>query len=280
MITESQIAQYHRDGYTMCPEFLTRDEVEIFLNKIDSICAGQTLADHDPTRLEMEPEQSAECTAVRRIYDPCIHYPVFRQFAVCDKLMDCAEKLIGPDIIFNASKVNMKPPSIGSVVRWHQDFAYGPLTNTDVLTVLFYLDDTNQLNGCLQVLPGRHHGPLFDHSRDGYFQGEITEAIDTSDAVAMEAKAGAAIFLHAMTPHSSTTNRSLRSRRTLILMYRAADAFPIYCGPMTLESIPNDRLVRGKLRQEARITLDRVTIPNFRQGIASLYQLQEGNAEA
>ena len=41
-------------------------------------------------------------------------------------------------------------PSIGSK-GIHQDLSYYPLTNTDSLAVLFYLDDTSEENGALQL---------------------------------------------------------------------------------------------------------------------------------
>ena len=45
--------------------------------------------------------------------------------------------------MFHYSKINMKPPSIGSVVEWHQDLSYYPLTNSSSLAVLIYLDDAD-----------------------------------------------------------------------------------------------------------------------------------------
>ena len=62
----------------------------------------------------------------------------------------------------------MKLPGVGSVVEWHQDLAYDPLTNHDSVTVLFYLDDANEENGALLVMPGRHKGSMMCHSEDGF----------------------------------------------------------------------------------------------------------------
>ena len=196
------------------------------LADMEAICAGNTLARHDKSRLEMEPDQGPDGALVRRIYEPCTHYPRFRAFSESATLLDCVEQLLGPDLVFHYSKINMKPPAIGSVVEWHQDLSYYPLTNPDSVSILFYLDDADEENGCLQVIPGAHLRPLLDHTRDGYFQGRVTEPVDESRAVLLEGKAGSVIFMDAMLPHASVTNRSRRPRRTLILSYRAADAFP------------------------------------------------------
>ena len=275
MLDAQQIEQFQRDGWTVVPDFLSRKEVSAFLEDMDNISRGSTLQNHDKNHLEMEPQQEPGGTQVRRIYEPCTHYQRFRELSESPRLLDNIEQLIGPDIIFHYSKINMKPPRIGSVVEWHQDISYYPLTNSDSLAVLLYLDDADASNGCLQVISGRHNQPLMNHSREQVFLGKITEAVDESLAVPIEGRAGTAIFMHAMTPHASTTNTSMHARRTLILSYHAADAFPIYFGEMTVKNELHSRLVRGEEPSTPRFSIRPTPIPRYPGTIASLYQLQE-----
>ena len=275
MLTEARVAAYRRDGFTVCEGFLSQAEVDDLLGEADAVCAGVTRRCHDDTRLEMEPDQPPEGTAVRRLYEPCSYYPVARALSELDRLVDVVEQLCGPNLVFHYSKLNVKPAEVGSVVEWHQDLAYYPLTNRDSLAVLFYLDETDRDNGALQLLPGRHDSVLLEHTRDGYFQGRVTEAVDEAEAVLAEGRAGTAVFMHGLTPHASAPNRSQRPRRTLILSYRAADAFPIYCGPMTHKAEAHVRLVRGEAAREARFDQDRFPVPRYQGEIASLYDLQE-----
>ena len=275
MLNNTQITEYHQDGYTVSPNFLTPDEVTQLLAETEKIISGNTLANHDKKRMEMEPNQLPDGTKVRRLYEPCTHYSLFRTLAESKKLLDAVEALIGPNLLFHYSKLNMKPPEIGSVVEWHQDLSYYPLTNRDSLAVLFYLDDADAENGCLQMLPGRHEGDLLVHTREGYFQGRATEVVDSTEAVLAEGKAGTVVFMHCMTPHASITNRSNRPRRTLILSYRAADAFPIYYGEMTSHVETHTRLVRGNRAQMARFTMKEFPVPYYKERSVSLYELQE-----
>jgi phytanoyl-CoA hydroxylase len=275
MLTTEQIAQYQRDGYTLFPGFLGSGEAEELLSDIESICAGNTLANHDKSRLEMEPNQPPDGASVRRLYEPCTYYPRFRALSESERLLRCVEQLLGSNLLFHYSKINMKPPSVGSVVEWHQDLAYYPLTNHDSVAILLYLDDATPSNGCLQVIPGRHQAPLMNHTRDGFFQGRITDPVDSPRAVYLEAKAGSVIFMHCMTPHASTTNTSRLPRRALILSYRAADAFPIYVGPVTLDAEAHVRLVRGQQLNVARCSVTEFPIPRQQRKTASLYELQE-----
>lgn len=274
MLKTEQKAQYHREGFLLLPGFLSPSVVEAILSDIEDLTATSTVAHHDSSRLEMEPNQGASGKKVRRLYEPCTYYPRFRALSESQDLLDVVEDLIGPNLIFHLSKVNMKPATLGSVVEWHQDLTYYPLTNTDSVTVLFYLQDADASNGCLQVIP-RAQQKVLDHTSNGLFQGRVTEAVDASKAVFLEAKAGSAIFMHCLTPHSSAPNMSPKSRTTLILSYHAADAFPIHLKGRTEAQEVHARLVRGQEATEARFGLSSFPIPRFPRDTKSLYELQE-----
>src|SRR5438105_237809 len=214
MLSRELVDQFQQDGFCAAEGFLTPGEVAGFLKSMDRVCAGATVERHDATRVEMEPDQGRDGSRVRRVYEPCTYYPEFRALSDSKKLLDSVAQLVGDNVLFHYSKINMKPPEIGSMVEWHQDLAYYPLTNTDSLAVLFYLDDADRANGCLQVIPGVHRNRILNHSRHGFFRGQITETVDGSKAIALEGAAGTAIFLHGMTPHASAPNTSPHARRT------------------------------------------------------------------
>lgn len=279
MLTEEQIDQFHRDGFTVSPSFLKENTVSELLREADRVTAGSTIANYDAERMEMEPNPQTDGAAVRRLYEPCTHYPQARALSDSDELLDSVEQLFGPNLLFHYSKLNMKPAEVGSVVEWHQDLLYYPMTNTDSLAVLFYLDDTDASNGALKIVPGKHQGAVMDHTHDGHFQGRVTEAMDDSRAVLIEGPAGSAIFMHGLAPHASEPNTSDRSRRTLILSYRAADAFPVYCGPMTAKHDVHVRLVRGQTARVARFDITSFPIPQYKDKVASLYELQQRSRE-
>ena len=245
--------------------------------RIDQITENAFASDDFTQVLEVEPEQVGGQTLVRRIYNPFDLHDDFRNLAAGEPVLDCVESLIGPHINLQHSKLNMKPPSVGSAVEWHQDMAYFPHTNDDLVTSLIYLDDATEKNGCLRVLP-RHHTHFFDHATpDGKFAGMITEDLECGkfgQPVSLEAPAGSLILMHCITPHSSHPNRSDQPRRTLIFEYRATDAFPIYYGDMTQLAESVDRPLRGNPAQFARLEGPPPYIPNVGK-YASLYQLQE-----
>ena len=274
-LADDEVRRYHAEGILTVPGFLAQEWIDAFRAESDRATSASTAANFDAARVEMEPNQEPDGNRVRRIYEPCEYYPVFRDYSESPDILDAVEQLIGANLLLHYSKLNMKPAELGSVVDWHQDVAYYPLTNHDTLAVLLYLDDTNEENGCLRVLPGRHRADPMDHTAEGVFQGRITEPIDESEPRNLPGKAGTAIFQHGMTPHASVQNRSGRPRRTLIISYRAADCFPVHIDNRTNETEAFTRLVRGSRADEARFTFTRFPIPAYAAKEASLYALQE-----
>jgi len=273
-LTDEQIAQYRNDGFVVVERLFDADD----LARVDATIrqmTDQALSGGDYSKiLELEPEPVDGQRVPRRIFSPYDQHDTFRDLAHDPRLLDRIESLIGGHFNLQHSKLNMKPARVGSAVEWHQDMAYFPHTNDDLVTALVYLDEATEENGCLQVLP-RHHTHYFDHAAaDGRFAGMITEDLTAFGTPrSLPAPAGSAIFMHCITPHASLPNRSSRPRRTLIYEYRANDAFPIYYGEMTNLAEAKFRLIRGKPARFARFGGPRPLIPNVGK-YTSLYELQ------
>ena len=180
--------------------------------------------------------------------------------------MAALEPLIGPHIrVRPGGKVNLKSPGVGAPVEWHQDWAFYPHTNDDVLAVGILLDDMDEGNGPLMVLPRSHLGPVYDHHADGAFCGGIDlerTPVDLSGAVVLAAPAGSITIHHARLVHGSAFNRSDRPRRLLFFEYAAADAWPL-AGTEPLDDLEefNRRVVHGEPTLEPRLAPAPVRIP-------------------
>lgn len=93
----------------------------------------------------------------------------------------------------------MKSAGYGAAVEWHQDFAFYPHTNDDVLAIAVILDDMAIENGPLMVFPGSHRGPIHDHHSDGVFVGAMdltASGYNIKDAVALTGPAGSISIHH------------------------------------------------------------------------------------
>ena len=275
-LAPEQLDEYRRRGYLLLPSLLDGSTLTALHEVIDTLVA-EALSGGGESVVELEPESPDGEPIARRLYDPFEHHQACRDLCVDTRLLGGIESLIGPDIDLHHSKLNMKPPHVGSAVEWHQDLAYFPHTNDDLVTALIYLDDATLENGCLQVIPGLHKAYLDHHDEDGRFSGLITDRLlqdETSRAEPLAAPAGSVILMHCLLPHSSLPNRSSEGRRTLIFEYRASDALPILYSPRAVGSEEKARHLSGKPARFARLAGPPPLIPRLENN-QSLYQLQE-----
>lgn len=275
-LTDSETAQYRREGYVVVPSVFTRVDLDRIDRCIEDLVTQAIASGSYEKILEIEPQSDKGKPIVRRIYNPFEQHEAFRSLATDGRLLDRVEALVGPSIQLQHSKLNMKAARVGSPVEWHQDLTYFPHTNTDVVTVLVYLDNATKENGCLQVIPRLHDRYLACHTPDGLFAGMITEDVTRyGESVALEAPAGSVIFMHSLTPHSSLPNLSDHARRTLIFEYRAADAYPIYYDSQIVVHEQFAHQLRGEPSRYARFGGPPALIPAMPENVKSLYLLQE-----
>jgi phytanoyl-CoA hydroxylase len=199
--------EYLRDGYVVERKVIDAQLVEEARSHIDWL-----LRQHPDTR----PEQ---------LHNDLMRDDPFwvRQIAD-DRLLDVAERFIGPDIALFASHYIAKRPFDGQAVLWHQDGGFWPLEPMQVVTLWLSLDDVDTKNGCLRVIPGTHRLELqASHERkdvDNVLGAEMDLArVDEEKAVDVELRPGDVEIHHPNLIHGSHANTSSRWRRGLTIRY-------------------------------------------------------------
>jgi phytanoyl-CoA hydroxylase len=235
MLTAEQIRRYHDDGFIVVPGVVEPETVAGRRGATDRIVAGAAQVDRHDAVYDLEPSHTRAAPRVRRIKNPERVDPQFAALARHAGIVGCLQQLWEHrGVRFDISKLNMKSAGYGSPVEWHQDWAFYPHTNDDLAAVGVMLDDIDGDNGPMQVVPGSHKGPVFDHHADGVFCGAIdarTPGLRLQDARACTGGAGAITIHHVRAVHGSAPNRSGRPRRFLLLQYRCADAWPLITPP-------------------------------------------------
>ena len=266
MLTEAQIAQYDKDGYVVVEGALLPETLAELRTVTDEVVASAAgLTEHSAV-LDLEASHTPDTPRVRRIKQPHLAHPFYRELAAYPRIMAALEPLIGPNIRLRAGgKVNMKSAEYGSPVEWHQDWAFYPHTNQDVLAVGILLDDMDADNGPLQVLPGSHKGPCTHHHSYGAFCGAIDidkAGLDVSTPRELHGRAGDISIHHVRLVHGSALNQSNRQRRVLFYEYAAADAWPL-AGIENLTDLKdfNGRMVHGEPTTQPRLENVPVRMP-------------------
>ena len=247
-LSEDQITFYREQGYLVLPDAIDLDRIAEFSRIVDGWTDRAKGVRESDEFFDLEDSHRPDAPRVRRFKCPVRNHAAFDALARDPAVLNLISPLIGDAIRLSPpdNKINIKAPEYGAAVEWHQDWAFYPHTNDDMLAIGVALDDCAEENGPLMVIPGSHKGPVYDHHTDGFFCGAIdpdAPDIDFSKAVALTGPVGTMTIHHARTLHGSALNTSDRPRRLLLIMYAAADAWPLL-GVGDLKSFNGD-IVRG-----------------------------------
>ena len=275
MLTQEHVDFYHEHGYLGVENVLTEAEVEELRRVTDEFVEKSREVTEHTAQFDLEPGHTPENPRLRRLKSPAKHHEVYHKTLRHEKILEIVSQLIGYALRCNGDKLNMKQPGYGSPVEWHQDWAFYPHTNDDLLAVGVVLDDMTENNGPLLVIPGSHKGPIYDHHLDGHFCGAVTDsALSDKAAVPVMVKAGGITIHHVRMLHGSVANTSNHPRRLLLFQYCAIDAFPL--GPLFRDwDAFNDTIVRGEVTNIPRVEAVPVRMAwpaGLRPG--SIYELQ------
>jgi len=282
VLSPDQIASYDEKGYLVLenqipPEWIAkiRDEIQRFETEAATMTASND-------RLDLEDSHSPQNPRLRRIKLPHTISDVVRELMYSDHILGPARDLIGPDLRLHTTKLNMKSAGYGAAVEWHQDYAFYPHTNDDILAIGVLIDDMASENGPLMVYPGSHKGPVYDHHVDGVFAGAMLpedNGLNPADAVQITGPAGSVSIHHGRIVHGSALNTSDHPRRILFFEMMAADAFPIM-GSMTRWDGIKDydtRMLCGTPTINPRLKDIPVRIPQPQPDVPiSIYEIQKG----
>ena len=155
-ISEQDLAQYEELGYLLIPGVLAAEKLAVLRRETEAVIAAAAgCAGHDAV-YDLEDSHSAAQPRVRRIKAPYLHFEYFAALARERDILDPLVPILGENIRLYGSKMNMKSAGFGAPVEWHQDWAFYPHSNNDVLTACLLLDDMDEGNGALRIIPGSH----------------------------------------------------------------------------------------------------------------------------
>ena len=199
-LTKEEKLQYKRDGYiTGLPVFDPQAKND--LNELFVSLSSRLSNDIDINQTNMWHKASL------KFYNLC-RTPV---------ILDYVEDLLGPNFFQWGGQFFLKEPNDGSVVPWHQDAQYWPLTPAKSVTVWLALYDTDEKNAAMKVVKGSHNVGMFKHHTNKasnlVLDQEVSiEQIKQKDVVSLNLKAGEISLHDDGLLHGSEANNSNRRR--------------------------------------------------------------------
>jgi ectoine hydroxylase-related dioxygenase (phytanoyl-CoA dioxygenase family) len=247
-MNHQQVHKFWADGFVVIESVVSEQLIDEANKVLKTLVEASRKVNCNNAIYDLSDQHTEQVPSVRRIKNPHILNQVYDQIMCSKSVLDCVSSLLGPNLRMEHSKLNIKQANGGEAVEWHQDWAFYPHSNDDILEVGVLLEDCDEENGPLLMIPGSHKGPIENHHHpDGFFCGAIDPEkgfFNAKKAVSLTGNAGAITMHHVRMIHGSRSNQSDRNRPILLIGYSGADAWPLM-GVSTIEEFEG-RMICGE----------------------------------
>jgi ectoine hydroxylase-related dioxygenase (phytanoyl-CoA dioxygenase family) len=230
MLGREQIEFYRDQGYLLVEDVIDAPLLARLRGATEEMIERSRAVRESDAVFDLDEGHSAATPRLTRVKHPHLNVPGFDEVLHAPKVKAVLQDLLGPVVRLQTTKLNTKAPGGGAAVEWHQDWAFYPHTNDDLLALGLILADVDEANGPLMVIPGSHKGPTLDHFHNGVFAGAVDPAdplFDLSRAVTLTGRAGSMSVHHVRLLHGSAPNMSDRARLICFYEMAAGDAWPL-----------------------------------------------------
>ena len=140
-LTQDQIAFYQENGYLVLENQIPDSWMHRIRREISRFEDEAALLSESNERLDLEDTHTKNAPRLRRIKLPHTISTDLKELMLSDYILGPARDLAGPNLRLHTSKPNMKSAGYGAAVEWHQDYAFYPHTNDDILAIGVIIDD-------------------------------------------------------------------------------------------------------------------------------------------
>ncbi len=210
-LSNQTIEQFRTDGFTPSVRVLTESDAGEYRHRLQAI---------ESVIGKLKGGKRLKCHMLYKWVAELIHMP---------SIVDCVEDLLGPDIMCWGTDMWVKEPNSPDFVSWHQDSRYWGIEG-DLLTAWIALSPATVESGCMRMLPGSHLTDTMEHEDTFHDDNMLTrgqtisDGVDESKAVNIEADTGEAVFFTYRIAHASHPNRSNDRRIGIAVRYISPSA--------------------------------------------------------
>lgn len=233
-LTDAQLGHYHDLGYVLLDDVFSTDEVDALKQDLPAL-----MAEDSPRRV-----LEKDGRTVRAIHGCHTTSEAFRRLVRHPRILGPSAQILGSDVYVHQFKINIKAAFTGDIWKWHQDFIFwlkqDGMREPRAVNLMVFLDDVNEYNGPLYVVPRSHDRgtievPSDDSRSAGWrasFVADLKYAIDRESLAEMVAeygiaapkgRAGSVLVTHCNLVHGSPPNMSPFDRVLAIVTYNSVE---------------------------------------------------------
>ena len=216
MLTKQQIAQFHRDGFLLVRAMYSAEEIQEITRWTVEVARSPETPGH--YMMYFENSQQDGSRIISRIENFVSFHEGFAGLITRRRMQQAVSELLGEPAVLFKDKINFKLPG-GDGFKEHQDVQAGWDDYAALhITAMIAIDETNEDNGSVELIPGMHKQGLL-----GEMWAPLTDS-DTKKAsyVPVHCQPGDAVFFDSYAPHRSKPNKTNQSRRVLYITFNGA----------------------------------------------------------
>lgn len=154
-LSQDQLNHYQQQGYLVIESYFSLPELEVLKAELAPIFAERS-----------ERTVWEKSGAVRSVFASHLNNSLFGCYIRLPRLVEPAKQILGSDVYIHQFKINAKIALEGEQWEWHQDFLYwhkeDSMPEPRVLTAVLFVDEVNEFNGPMLIIPGSHHDGMID----------------------------------------------------------------------------------------------------------------------
>ena len=235
-LSETELAQYERDGFLVFNNFLDQNTVRQFREDLRAYEDDESILRSEGTITEPGKQEIRSIFGIHELSDR------FDRLTRDPKILAMVRQLLGSDAYIHQSRINFKPGFHGKGFDWHSDFetwhAEDGMPRMRAVSFSIALTDNTPFNGPLMLIPGSHKTfvPCVGRTPEDNYQSSLKKqelgVPNNRDLAAMADEygikaptgpAGSLIIFECNTLHASNANMSPWPRSNLFFVYNSVE---------------------------------------------------------
>ena len=235
-LSETELAQYERDGFLVFNSFLDQNTVRQFREDLRAYEDDESILRSEGTITEPGKQEIRSIFGIHELSDR------FDRLTRDPRILAMVRQLLGSDAYIHQSRINFKPGFHGKGFDWHSDFetwhAEDGMPRMRAVSFSITLTDNTPFNGPLMLIPGSHKTfvPCVGRTPEDNYQSSLKKqelgVPNNRDLAAMADEygikaptgpAGSLIIFECNTLHASNANMSPWPRSNLFFVYNSVE---------------------------------------------------------
>jgi ectoine hydroxylase len=235
-LSETELAQYERDGFLVFDSFLDQATVRQFREDLRGYEDDESILRSEGTITEPGKQEIRSIFGIHELSDR------FDRLTRDPRILAMVRQLLGSEAYIHQSRINFKPGFHGKGFDWHSDFetwhSEDGMPRMRAVSFSIALTDNTPFNGPLMLIPGSHKTfvPCVGRTPEDNYQSslkrqelgvpnnrDLAAMADDYGIKAPTGPAGSLIIFECNTLHASNANMSPWPRSNLFFVYNSVE---------------------------------------------------------